>query len=109
VKINGKTASPRRADKVAVSSEPDLERLARLICAYAPHDGTFELRIPGLHASRFSRINTECAHVLRLPSLCIIAQGAKTVSVGQEAGWRGPPECEVRDPAEVMDFAARKR
>jgi AraC-like DNA-binding protein len=67
-----------------MSSEPNLERLARLICAYAPHDGTFELRIPGLHASRFSRINAECAHVLRLPSLCIIAQGAKTVSVGQE-------------------------
>jgi hypothetical protein len=39
--------------------EPDLEKLARLICAYAPHDGSFELRIPGLYASRFSRINNE--------------------------------------------------
>jgi AraC-like DNA-binding protein len=67
-----------------MSSEPNLERLARLIAAYAPHDGTFELRIPGLHASRFSRTNAECAHALRLPSLCIIAQGAKTVIVGQE-------------------------
>jgi AraC-like DNA-binding protein len=77
--------TPRlRADTAVVSSEPDLEELAHLIRAYAPHDGTFELRIPGLHASRSSRTNTECAHALRLPSLCIIAQGAKTVIVGQE-------------------------
>jgi AraC-like DNA-binding protein len=61
-----------------------MAELARCIAAYAPHDGSFDLRIPGLCASRFSRINTECAHLLRLPSLCIIAQGAKTVIVGQE-------------------------
>ncbi len=84
MKTNGKIASPRRADKVGGSNEPDTAKLARLIAAYAPHDGSFELRIPGLHASRFSRTNTECAHVLRLPSLCIVAQGAKTVIVGQE-------------------------
>ncbi len=84
LKINGKTASPRRADKVATSNEPDTAKLARLIAAYAPHDGSFELRIPGLCASRFSQTNLDCAHALRLPSLCIIAQGAKTVIVGQE-------------------------
>src|SRR5208337_603640 len=84
LKINGKTASPRRADKVAGSNEPDTAKLARCIAAYAPHDGSFELRIPGLCASRFSRTNSECAHLLRLPSLCIVAQGAKTVIVGQD-------------------------
>ena len=84
MRINGKTASPQRADKLAKPNEPDTARLARLIAAYAPHDGSFELRIPGLHASRFSRINRECAHALRLPSLCIVAQGAKTVIVGRE-------------------------
>jgi len=41
--------TPRlHAESAVVSTEPDLEKLARLICAYAPHDGTFELRIPGL-------------------------------------------------------------
>ena len=64
--------------------EPDVTKLARVICAYAPHDGVFDLRIPGLHASRFSRIHTDCVHAIQLPSLCIIAQGAKTVIVGQE-------------------------
>ncbi len=64
--------------------EPAIEKLACLISAYAPHDGSFDLSIPGVHAGRFSRINKECAHVLRVPSLCIVAQGAKTVIVGEE-------------------------
>ena len=81
---NGKTASPRRADKLAEANETDTARLARLIAAYAPHDGSFELRIPGVHASRASRTNRECFHNLRVPSLCLVAQGAKTVIVGQE-------------------------
>ena len=84
MKTKGKIASPRRPDKVAESNEPDTAKLARCIAAYAPHDGSFDLRIPGLCASRFSRTNTECARALRLPSLCIIAQGAKTVIVGDE-------------------------
>jgi AraC-like DNA-binding protein len=84
VKTDGNMASPRRPDKVGGSNEPDTAKLARRIAAYAPHDGSFDLRIPGLHASRFSRINTECVHALHLPSLCIVAQGVKTVIVGQE-------------------------
>jgi AraC-like DNA-binding protein len=59
-------------------------KLAGLIAAYAPHDGSFEMPIPGLHASRFSRINKECVHALRVSSLCIVAQGAKTVIVGDD-------------------------
>lgn len=55
-----------------------------MIAAYAPHDGTFDLRIPGLHVSRFSRVNKECVHALQISSLCILAQGAKTVIVGDE-------------------------
>lgn len=84
MRIDGKVESPRRADKVAGPSGPDTAKLARCIAAHAPYDGSFELRIPGLYASRFSRVNRECVHALRLPSLCIVAQGAKTVIVGQE-------------------------
>ena len=84
VKTNGKVVSLRRVDKIAEPSEPDLQRLGRLIAAYAPHDGSFELRIPGLHAIRLSRVNKECVHAVRLPSLCIAAQGAKTIIVGQD-------------------------
>jgi AraC-like DNA-binding protein len=96
MRIQAKTMSRRRAQNeipLARDRKPAAEgqgsetvtaELARRIATYAPHDGTFELRIPGLFASRYSRINKECAHALRLPSLCIIARGAKTVVVGQE-------------------------
>ncbi len=84
VKTNGKMVSLQRVDRIAEPNQPELQRLGQLIAAYAPHDGSFELRIPGLHAIRLSRINKECVHAVRLPSLCIAAQGAKTIIVGQD-------------------------
>jgi len=84
MKTNGKVVSMRRPNHVAGPTQPDMEKLAHLIAAYAPHDGAFAMRVPGLHASRYSRVNNECVHALGLPALCIIAQGAKTVIVGQE-------------------------
>ena len=64
--------------------EPDMGRLAGLIRTYAPHDGSFELCIPGVHVARESRMNTELVHAVAKPSLCIIAQGAKSVMLGEE-------------------------
>ena len=75
---------PPQADTVVGASEPDVVRLAGLISAYAPHDGCFELRIPGVHAIRRSRTNTELVHAMAQPALCIVAQGAKSVMLGQE-------------------------
>lgn len=82
--INGKNTHRRATRNVHGASESELNKLARLIAAYAPHDGSFELRIPGLHASRASQTNKECVHNIRVPALCLIARGAKTVIVGQE-------------------------
>jgi hypothetical protein len=59
VKSNGRMVSRRQAGNGADPNKPDTAKLARLMAAYAPHDGSFELRIPGLHASRFSRVNHE--------------------------------------------------
>jgi AraC-like DNA-binding protein len=84
VKNKGKNSLAIRADQTARPNEAGLTQLARRIAAYAPHDGTFDLSIPGLHVSRFSRVNAECVHALHLPALCIIVRGAKTVIVGQE-------------------------
>src|SRR5579864_2020150 len=84
LRIANNIASPSRARNAVGPNEPDVAKLARLIYAYAPHDGTFDLRIPGLHASRFSRVHTDCVHAIQVPSLCIVARGAKTVIVGQE-------------------------
>ncbi len=83
--MKSRNSPPRlHAHAAAAPSEPDPEKLARLIRAYAPHDGSLELHVTGLHASRSSRINRECARAFRLPYLCIVAQGHKTVIVGQQ-------------------------
>ena len=84
MRTNGKMAATQLAYAPAGSEEPDTAKLARLIAAYAPHDGSFAMRVPGLYASRFSRINGECVHALRMPCLSIIAQGVKTVIVAEE-------------------------
>lgn len=63
---------------------PDVARLAVLLKAYAPHDGSFELRIPGVHAIRRSQASTELVHGMQQPALCVVAQGAKRVMVGRE-------------------------
>jgi len=75
---------PLQADTGMGSNEPDLVRLAGLIRTYTPHDGSFELRVPGVHVSRASRMNTELVHAVQKPALCIVAQGAKSVMLGQE-------------------------
>jgi AraC-like DNA-binding protein len=75
---------PRRLRGVEEPGESQVGKLARLIAAYAPHDGSFALGVPELHASRFSRPNKQCVHALQLPCLSIVAQGAKSVIVGEE-------------------------
>jgi len=79
-----RNAQPLQIDTVAGASDPDVVRLASLIRAHTPHDGTFELHVPGVHVSRASRTNTESVHAVAKPALCIVAQGAKSVLMGQE-------------------------
>ena len=43
-----------------LSTNPWISLITAVRSGYCPHDGSFELRIHGLHASRFSRINAEC-------------------------------------------------
>lgn len=83
-KANRKDSPPKWFMSGGSRDEGDTSNLKRLVSAYAPHDGGFDLRIPGVRALRYSRINKECVHALGLPSLCIATQGAKTIIVGQE-------------------------
>lgn len=59
-------------------------KLAKLIRAYCPHDGRFDLPAGGAHVVRYSRISKELIHSTPRPILCIVAQGAKTVMLGSE-------------------------
>jgi AraC-like DNA-binding protein len=62
----------------------DTARLGELVKIYAPYDGSFETKIPGVHVFRRSRMNEVKLHVLAQASLCVVAQGAKTVMLDME-------------------------
>ena len=62
----------------------DLDRLVSLIGAHAPYDGHFSLRLPGLELIRASRASGDLIHGLAKPGLCLVAQGAKRVFLGNE-------------------------
>lgn len=68
----------------ALSNETDVQTLARLLRAYSPHDGRFPLAYPGVSAIRRSRTDTELVYTTYQPSVCIVAQGAKCVLLGEE-------------------------
>ncbi|MDR9748591.1 AraC family transcriptional regulator [Paenibacillus taichungensis] len=71
-------------DSIKESLAVETLHLAKLISDQAPYDGTFSQRIPGLSVSRYSRANKNDVKSFDLPSMLIVAQGAKTVTVGQE-------------------------
>ncbi|TYP72082.1 AraC family transcriptional regulator [Paenibacillus methanolicus] len=64
--------------------------LVRLIDRFAEQDGTQETRIPALRLIRASRLS-EPVYSVYEPSLCIVAQGAKVVMLGQES-YRYDPD-----------------
>jgi AraC-like DNA-binding protein len=74
-----------------------LRRLANRIAVYAPHDGAFQLRLPGTWAIRLSRMSTEAAYATLGPALCVAAQGAKVIMLGREVL--------EYDPAHLLVFA----
>jgi len=74
-----------------------LRRLASLLARYAPHDGVFPLRLPGVYALRRAGMTSQPVHATLGPSLCIGAQGAKVVMLGSEVL--------EYDPARMLVFA----
>lgn len=62
---------------------PQLQELARLIARFAPTDGVHQTTIPRLKVVRLSQ-PSEPMHGLHEPALCIIAQGAKQVILGDQ-------------------------
>ena len=65
-------------------TKPDVSALAKLISAHTPYAGIFELRVPSVHVIKVSWPSTHPTHALQHPSVCIVAQGAKSVMVGEE-------------------------
>ncbi|HEY7192423.1 MAG TPA: AraC family transcriptional regulator [Gemmatimonadales bacterium] len=74
-----------------------LRRLATLLASCTPHDGAFQLRVPGTWAVRLSRLTTEASYATLGPSLCVAAQGSKAVMLGRDVF--------EYDPAHLLVFA----
>jgi AraC-like DNA-binding protein len=90
-------AGVRTSEPPQQPAMPALAQLARLLLANAPQDGSFETCIPGVHAIRASSTSAELVHGLHRPALCIVAQGAKTVMLGEESY--------EYDPSRMMIFS----
>ena len=73
----------------------DIGRLGKLIALHAPYDGSFELRTPGVYAARISRTNTELTHAVMRSAVCIVAQGAKSVMIGEDVFEYGAAQIAV--------------
>ncbi|MBE1442567.1 AraC family transcriptional regulator [Paenibacillus sp. OAS669] len=84
MKMLNENSLPMAQGNADESLDAEIGRLARMIHTYTPHDGTFSQRIPGLHVCRYSRVNVDCVRTFDSPSLLIVAQGAKVITVGQE-------------------------
>lgn len=80
-KTTSRTAEPRRADEPRAES---LARLAELLAVHTPYDGSFPLRVPGVHAIRRSTVSRDMVRATVSPALCIVAQGAKVVVLGRD-------------------------
>jgi AraC-like DNA-binding protein len=65
------------------TARPDVAELARRISLHAPSDGLFPLRVAGIDVYRASRVGTEVTHALQQAAVCILAQGAKSIGVGE--------------------------
>lgn len=77
------------------TNDTHIARLARLIGTHAPYEGMFELRVPGVHVIRIARANAESIHGMQRSSMCIVAQGAKTVWVGEDVYEYGAAQIAV--------------
>jgi AraC-like DNA-binding protein len=84
LRLAGTMPRPAQAAHEGGPHAESLGRLARLLAAHAPYDGSFTLRVPGLHVVRRSRPYPEMVRATVTPALCIVAQGAKIVMLGRE-------------------------
>jgi AraC-like DNA-binding protein len=65
--------------------EDEIATLAKLIGVLVPYDGNVELRLAGARIARVSQANQEPTHYVQRSSLCMVAQGAKIVTIGEDS------------------------
>jgi AraC-like DNA-binding protein len=63
---------------------PDTEALSALLSRHAPREGVWPTALPRLWIIRLDAPGGELSHAVQPASLCVIAQGAKEVRLGEE-------------------------
>lgn len=66
-----------------LANRQGLKALAQLLTKMAPYDGQFQLTPEGINVTRSSHPASERTFLLAHPSICIVSQGAKAVSLVQ--------------------------
>ena len=83
---NGNLVSFAKAgDDETPPNSGDLKKLADLIARFAPHDGRFELSGYGLYVVKETKTAPETTRTMSQPGMCIVAQGAKRVSLAHRS------------------------
>lgn len=76
-------------EQTPLTEVPTCRQLAELVSQRLPAEGFFETAIPGLELFRVDA-PTPCMSVVYEPSLCVIAQGRKTIQLGDREIVYGP-------------------
>lgn len=84
LRLAGTSPHSVHAEREAEPLTQSLARLASLLSKHAPYDGAFGLRLPSLYVVRRSKVSQTLERATVPPSLCIVAQGAKTVMLGRD-------------------------
>lgn len=69
-----------------------------MIVKFAPGDGHFDLPVAGAHVFRKNQVNPEPNRVMSIPGICIVAQGAKQITLGENTYQY--------DPSHLIVYAA---
>jgi AraC-like DNA-binding protein len=64
--------------------ESEIMNLAKQICSYTPYDGAFDQDALGFKFGRHSKSGGACVKTFCEPSLLIVAQGVKNITIGQK-------------------------
>ncbi len=69
----------------APDGNDDLHALTRLLALFTPHDGSVDIAANALHIIKSSRPCEAQTYTLSRPSICLVPQGAKRVTLARES------------------------
>jgi AraC-like DNA-binding protein len=74
----------QKNDEIDDALDGEIMRLVEHIHLHTPHDGDFENKIINCKFGKYSKGGTICVKTFTAPSLLLVAQGVKKMTIGQE-------------------------